>query len=142
MKKHLKKTVTTLIGADSTVSGNLIFERGCHVAGTVKGDVSASSNKRSELAVAQTGRIEGNAHAARMLVEGTIVGDLNCRGTVTLTSTARIEGSIKYGQIEMEKGAIVKGELVMGSSRPSASVAAATTGSYSKPDKQIQPSLT
>ena len=142
MKKRLKKTVTTLIGADATVAGNLIFDRGCHVGGTVKGDVSTRENKKSELSVAPTGRIEGNARAARMLIQGTVLGDLNCGGTVTLTSTARIEGSIEYGQIEMEKGAVVKGQLQTGSVRsPSSVSAAANPGSNSKSGKQIQPSL-
>lgn len=142
MKRRLKKTITTLIGADATVAGNLVFERGCHVAGTVKGDVSAPGDKKSELAVAPTGRIEGNARAARMLIQGTVLGDLRCSGTVTLTSSARIEGSIEYGQIEMEKGAMVKGQLLINSGRSSASVAAAAPGSSSKSRKQVQPSLT
>ena len=141
MKKRLNNTVTTLIGTDATVTGNLIFDQGCHVGGTVKGDVSASGNKKSELTVAQTGRIDGNARAARMLIQGTIHGDLSCTGTVTLTSTARIEGSIEYGQIEIEKGAVVKGQLLVGSADSAGSAAAAGPGSMPKPPRQIQPSL-
>lgn len=141
MKNRLNNAVTTLVGSDATVTGNLIFDRGCHVAGTVKGDVSAPGNKKSELAVAQTGRIEGNARAARMLIQGTIVGDLRCSGTVTLKSTARIEGSIAYGQIEIEKGAVVKGQLLVGSADSAGSVAAAGPRPESTAPRQIQPSL-
>lgn len=143
MKKRLKKKVTTLIGADAAVAGNLIFDQGCHVAGTVKGDVSAADNEKSELGVAETGRIEGNATAARMLIKGTVVGDLWCSGTVTLTSTACVKGSIEYGQIEMEKGAVVKGQLLMmSSSRSSESAQAAGSDSSPEPGRQMQPSLT
>ena len=141
MKNRLNNAVTTLVGSDATVTGNLVFDRGCHVAGTVKGDVSAPGNKKSELTVAQTGRIEGNARAARMLIQGTIVGDLRCSGTVTLKSTARIEGSIAYGQIEIEKGAVVKGQLLVGSAEPASSVAAAGSRPESTAARQIQPSL-
>ena len=112
MKKRLNKAVTTLVGTDATVSGNLAFDRGCHVGGTVKGDVTAQGNKKSELTVAHTGRIEGNAAAGRMLVQGTVLGDLSCNGTLTLKSTARVEGSIECGQIEIEKGAVVTGRLL------------------------------
>lgn len=142
MKSRLKNKVTTLIGADVTVAGNLIFEHGCHVGGTVKGDVSGPDNKHSELAVAPTGRIEGNTRAGCMLIQGTILGDLRCGGTVTLTSTARIEGSIQCAQIEMEKGAIMKGQLLMSSSKSSESIAAAAPGSESDSGEQAQPSLT
>ena len=141
MKNRLNNAVTTLVGGDATVTGNLIFDRGCHVAGTVKGDVSAPDNKKSELAVAQTGRIEGNARAARMLIQGTIVGDLHCSGTVTLKSTARIEGSIAYEQIEIEKGAVVMGRLLVGSAEPTSDKIAAGPGSESTSPRHMQPSL-
>jgi len=142
MKNRLNNAVTTLVGSDATVTGNLIFDRGCHVAGTVKGDVAATDDKKSELAVAQTGRIEGNARAARMLVQGTIVGDLRCSGTVTLKSTARIEGSIAYGQIEIEKGAVVMGQLLVGSADSAGSAAGPGPGSESTSTSRMQPSLT
>lgn len=159
MKNRLNKAVTTLVGADATVAGNLVFDRGCHVGGIVKGDVSAPGNENSELTVAQTGRIEGNAKAARMLIQGTVVGDLRCTGTVTLKSTARVEGSIEYGQIEVEKGAIVKGQLLMSSAEaagsadaaaiadaatsaaPVRSAAPARNGPDLAPAKPMQPSL-
>ena len=137
----MKNAVTTLIGTDATVSGNLVFDRGCHVGGIVKGDVSALGNKKSELTVAQTGSVEGNAKAARMLIQGTVVGDLCCSGTVTLTSTARVEGSIEYRQIEIEKGAVVKGQLMSSSAGSARSAAAAGYGSNSKSAKPVQPSL-
>lgn len=141
MKNRLNNAVTTLVGTDATVNGNLTFDRGCHVGGIVKGDVSALGNKKSELTVAQTGRIEGNAKAARMLVQGTVVGDLSCRGTVTLTSTARVEGSIEYGQIEIEKGAVVKGRLLTGSADSASRAAAAGPDSPPTAVKHVQPSL-
>lgn len=142
MKNRLKNSVTTLVGADATVNGNLVFDRGCHVGGIVNGDVSAPDNEKSELTVAQTGRIEGNARAARMLVQGTVVGDLCCRGTVTLTSTARVEGSIEYGQIEVEKGAVVKGQLLMGSAGSASRSAAASVPDPGPPAaRHVQPSL-
>lgn len=141
MKNRLNNAVTTLVGADATVNGNLVFDRGCHVGGIVKGDVSAQANKKSELTVAQTGRIEGNAKAARVLVQGTVVGDLSCPGTVTLTSTARVEGSIEYGQIEIEKGAVVKGRLLTGSAGSANRAAASGLDSNPTAPKHGQPSL-
>lgn len=113
MKNRLKNAVTTLVGADAEISGNLAFKQGCHVAGVVKGDVIAPGDKKSEVTVAQGGRVEGNVQAARMHIQGKVVGDVRCSGTLTLTANARIEGSIEYGQIEIEKGAVVKGSLVM-----------------------------
>ena len=113
MKNRLSNAVTTLVGADAEVAGNLTFKRGCHVAGVVRGDVIATSDKKSEVTVAQGGSVEGNIQATRVLIQGKVMGDLRCSGTLTLTASARIKGTIEYGQIEIEKGAVVKGSLVM-----------------------------
>ena len=111
MKNRLNNAVTTLVGPDARITGNLLFGRGCHVAGLVQGDVLASSDKKSELTVAKGGKIEGNAQAANMLIQGTVLGDLRCSGTVSLASAACVEGSIEYREIEIEKGAVVTGSL-------------------------------
>ena len=123
MKNRLNNSVTTLVGSDTIIMGNLTFGHGCHVAGVVKGDVLATGGKKTELAVAQGGRIEGNAQAARVLIQGTVVGDLCCSGTVSLSSSARVQGSIEYGEIEIEKGAIIRGSLTMLSAKAGKSAA-------------------
>ena len=124
MKSRLNNSVTTLVGTDSIITGNLTFRHGCHVAGVVKGDVMAASGKKTELTVAQGGRVEGNAQAARMLIHGTVVGDLCCSGTISLSSSGRVQGSIEYAEIEIEKGAIISGSLTMLSAKAEKSTAA------------------
>ena len=111
MKHRLNNNVTTLVGPDATVNGNLQFGRGCHIAGRVQGDVMAASEGKSQLSVAPDGKIEGNAKCASMQIQGTVVGDLICSGTISLTSSARVEGSIEYGEIEIQKGAVVTGTV-------------------------------
>lgn len=111
MKNRPNNAVTTLVGSDARLMGNLLFGRGCHVAGLVKGDVLAKHGKKTELTVAQDGKIEGNARAGGMMIQGTVLGDLSCSGTVSLSASARVEGSIEYGKIEIEKGAVVTGSL-------------------------------
>ncbi len=124
MKSRLNNSVTTLVGTDSIITGNLTFRHGCHVAGVVKGDVMAASGKKTELTVAQGGRVEGNAQATRMLIHGTVVGDLCCSGTISLSSSGRVQGSIEYAEIEIEKGAIIRGSLTMLSAKAEKSTAA------------------
>ena len=123
MKNRLSNSVTTLVGTDAIITGNLTFRHGCHVAGVVKGDVMAASGKKTELTVAQGGRVEGNAQAARILIQGSVVGDLCCSGTVSLSSSGRVQGSIEYGEIEIEKGAIITGSLTMLSAKAGKSTA-------------------
>ena len=140
MKNRLNNSVTTLVGSDAIITGNLTFRQGCHVAGVVKGDVMAASGKKTELTVAQGGRIEGNAQAARMLIQGTVVGDLCCSGTVSLSSSGRVQGSIEYGEIELEKGGIISGSLTMMSAKAGKSTATHSThGALSETGEKVQP---
>ncbi|WP_446830892.1 bactofilin family protein [Candidatus Foliamicus sp.] len=111
MKNRLSKTVTTLVGADARVNGNLLFRQSCHVAGLVKGDVLANNGKNTELTVAKGATIEGNVQSSKMLIQGTVLGNLSCSGTISLAASARVEGSIEYGEIEIEKGAVVTSSL-------------------------------
>lgn len=133
MKTRMTKSVTTLVGSDTRIAGNVLFRKGCHVAGVVQGDVIGKDGKKAELTMAQSGKIEGNAHAAIMLIEGTVLGDLFCSGTVSLGPSARVEGSIEYGEIEIAKGAVVSGSLKrMGAD--AAGRVAAQSGSPAKPE--------
>ena len=142
MKSRLNNSVTTLVGTDAIITGNLTFKHGCHVAGVVKGDVMVAGGKKTELTVAQGGRVEGNAQAARMLIQGTVVGDLCCSGTVSLSSSGRVQGSIEYGEIEIEKGAIIRGSLTMLSARAEKSTAT-HSAHHARPETadKVQPAV-
>ena len=51
-KKQRRHTVVdTLVGANTKISGDLNFAGGCHVDGTVKGNVSADAESNSALSV-------------------------------------------------------------------------------------------
>ena len=142
MKNRLNNSVTTLVGSDAIIMGNLTFRQGCHVAGVVKGDVMATNGKKTELTVAQGGRVEGNAQAARLLIQGTVVGDLCCSGTVSLASSARVQGSIEYGEIEIEKGAVIRGSLTMLSAKTGKSAAANSAHrARSETGEKVQPAV-
>ena len=142
MKTRMTKSVTTLVGPDARVMGNLHFGQGCHVAGLVRGDVMGADDKKAELTMAESGKIEGHAHAAGMLIEGTVVGDLFCSGTVSLGASARVEGSIEYGEIEIAKGAVVTGNLKM-MTADSATQASVESGypATAEDENRVQPLL-
>jgi len=62
--------------------------------------------------VSATGSIEGPVDVPNVMLQGTVKGDIHARERVVLGATARVEGNVYYGVIEMTVGAQIKGKMV------------------------------
>ena len=103
----------TLIGKDTEVQGNVVFQGGLLVEGAIRGNVTAT--QASEPAVLTVGAgaiIEGEVRVPRVVLDGTVCGDVHCSELVELAPNARVSGNIYYQRIEMAIGAEVNGKLV------------------------------
>ncbi len=109
-RKHI--VAHTLIGSDTKVNGDLNFEGGCHVDGTVKGNVSADLEGDSALSIAEEGIVEGGVTVPYVVLHGIVRGDVCASQRVELGPTARVIGNVYYNLIEMAIGAEINGKLV------------------------------
>ncbi len=64
------------------------------------------------MSVSQGGSIEGMVEVPNIRLDGTVKGDIHARGRVVLGATARVEGNLYYGVIEMTLGAQIMGKLM------------------------------
>ncbi|MGH8138232.1 MAG: bactofilin family protein [Steroidobacteraceae bacterium] len=103
--------IDTLIGQASRVRGDLEFAGGLHLDGTIEGNVRAEPSEGSSLSVSETGAIEGNVEVSNVMLNGSVRGDIVARQRVVLGSTARVQGNVYYGVIEMTLGAQIMGKL-------------------------------
>jgi cytoskeletal protein CcmA (bactofilin family) len=104
--------IDTLIARSVTVHGDLEFAGGLHLDGTVAGGVRADPKTPSSLTVSGTGSIEGPIEVTDLTLHGTVRGDIMARGRVILGASAKVEGNVFYGVIEMTLGAQITGKLV------------------------------
>jgi len=111
-KKRRHTAVHTMIGSNSKVDGDLEFDGGCHIDGTVRGCVSADSSGASELSIAEDGTVEGGVSVPYVKLYGMVRGDVVASQRVELGSTARVIGNVYYNLIEMAIGAEINGKLV------------------------------
>jgi cytoskeletal protein CcmA (bactofilin family) len=111
-KKGASVRVDTLVGAQSEVRGDISFAGGMHVNGTVIGSVSAPSDDQAMLTVSSKGVIEGDVRVARVVLDGTVRGDVYASERVELAANARVDGDVHYRLIEMAMGAEVNGRLI------------------------------
>jgi cytoskeletal protein CcmA (bactofilin family) len=103
--------IDTLIGKASRVHGDMEFAGGLHLDGSIAGNVRADPSEDSSLSVSETGSIEGNVEATNVMLSGTVKGDILARQRVVLGATARVQGNVYYGVIEMTLGAQIMGKL-------------------------------
>jgi cytoskeletal protein CcmA (bactofilin family) len=104
--------IDTLIGKAARVNGDIEFQGGLHLDGHVSGGVRAAEAPDATLSVSATGSIEGPVDVPNVVLEGTVKGDIHAAERVVLGATARVEGNVYYGVIEMTLGAQIMGKLV------------------------------
>ncbi|WP_419589561.1 bactofilin family protein [Thiolapillus sp.] len=112
VKKLKLPPIVTVIGADTTVSGNVKFTSGMHVDGLVKGNVTGVPDTNSSLVVSTSGRVEGDVKVDNLILDGIIIGDVFACNRVELASGAQVTGNLHYKLLEMAMGAQVNGQLI------------------------------
>ena len=87
------------------------FAGGLHLDGAIAGNLRADPVEGSSLSVSETGSIDGNVEVGNIMLNGAVKGDIVARGRVVLGATARVQGNVYYGVIEMTLGAQIMGKL-------------------------------
>ena len=111
-KSNKPSPIDSLIGAGTTIEGNISFTGGLRIDGHVKGNVKASGNKPGTLVISELAKVEGNIDVAHVVVNGTVAGPVRATEYVELLPKARVTGDVSYKSIEIHVGAIVMGQLV------------------------------
>ncbi len=104
--------IDTLIGKGVRVQGDIDFLGGMHLDGAVAGNVRSDPAPDSTLSVSETGSIEGSVEVPNVILQGQVRGDIRAAERVVLGATARVQGDVHYGVIEMTLGAQIMGKLV------------------------------
>jgi cytoskeletal protein CcmA (bactofilin family) len=103
--------IDTLIGKAARVRGDVEFAGGLHLDGSIVGNVRSDQSPGSTLSVSEGGSIEGMVEVPNIRLDGTVKGDIHARERVVLGATAKVEGNLYYGVIEMTLGAQIMGKL-------------------------------
>ena len=111
-KQSRHTVVDTLVGSNSKISGDVHFQGGCHIDGTVNGNVSADNDTDSALSISDIGTVDGGVTVPYVILNGIVKGDVFASQRVELGSTARVIGNVYYNLIQMAEGAEINGKLV------------------------------
>jgi cytoskeletal protein CcmA (bactofilin family) len=106
------KEIGSLIGAGTTVTGDISFTAGLRIDGLVKGAVRCMPGERGGmLVISEQGAVEGEVRATHLVVAGRISGPVYATELLELQPKARVNGDVHYRALEMHHGAVVEGKL-------------------------------
>jgi cytoskeletal protein CcmA (bactofilin family) len=113
-QKHSKPQtqIDSLIGAGTTIEGNLNFSGGLRIDGKVNGNVIAAQGKPSTLVLSEHARVVGEVNVTHLVINGTIDGSVFASEYMELQGKAKVNGDVHYNTMEIQLGAIVEGRLV------------------------------
>ena len=107
-----KNSIECLIGAGTTIEGNITFAGGLRVDGRVRGDVIAADGKPGTLVLSEQAQIEGEIRVSHVVINGTVIGPVHAAEYVELQAKANVTGDVYYKTLEIQLGAVVQGRLV------------------------------
>lgn len=102
----------TLIAKGTQIKGNLFFVGDLQIEGRVLGDVVADATEASRVVIAETGIVEGNIYAPKVIINGQVTGDVHATGQVELAKKAIFTGVLTYCELQVVQGAAINGRLV------------------------------
>ena len=103
-----------IVGRDIVLSGQITS---CERL-IVEGRVEASLTDSRAIEIAETGHFKGTAEIESADIAGRFEGTLSVRERLFIRSTGKLSGKITYGQIEIEPGGEISGEVHVGPRRP------------------------
>ena len=93
-------------GDGVTFKGSISVPQKLVIHGTVQGDIESR-----ELFVGPTGVIKGNVRVDEADVQGKIFESIEAKICLRVGKTGQIEGKAVYGEIEIEKGGVLSGQI-------------------------------
>ena len=98
---------TLVVGRDIVLSGEIETCDKLIVEGQVEGEIIDTRR----LEIAETGRFKGRAEVEVCVVSGACEGEITVAGLLTVRPQGRIKGTVRYAEIEMQRGGRLSGEV-------------------------------
>ncbi len=89
--EQINAKISSIIGADMVVDGNIRAKEAVRVEGSVTGDVETEG----ALIISSSGKVKGNVKGSSIIIGGSLEGDLTSGGRTEVASTVH-HGTLQY----------------------------------------------
>jgi cytoskeletal protein CcmA (bactofilin family) len=98
---------------NSVIGEGSIFEGKFYISGSLQIDGRFQGEIRTEnqVVVGETGKVKTDILAKRVVVAGTVIGNIEAEEEVNLLATGRVLGNIRAPKVDVEDGVVVEGEI-------------------------------
>ncbi|HJU19561.1 MAG TPA: polymer-forming cytoskeletal protein, partial [Stellaceae bacterium] len=96
-----------IVGRDISLSGEITS---CEKL-VIEGSVEANLSNCRDVDIAETGLFKGSASIDEAEIRGRFEGSLTVRKRLLIRASGRVSGTIRYGQLEIECGGQISGEV-------------------------------
>jgi cytoskeletal protein CcmA (bactofilin family) len=103
------KDAETIIGASIKVKGNFQGQGNIIVEGILEGSLKTDAS----VYIGDQAKIVANIESKDAIINGEVRGNIKARNYLSIGGTAKIFGDLQYGEISIEKGATINGQLLL-----------------------------
>jgi cytoskeletal protein CcmA (bactofilin family) len=104
-----RQSLSAFIDQGSEFEGKLSFKDTVRIDGAFRGEISSENT----LVVGETGEILAAVRSRTVVIAGSVTGDVVASERLVLQKTARLEGDVQAGSLQMEDGAVLNGRISM-----------------------------
>lgn len=101
--------VVTIVGPEAHFNGTMMVRGSLRVEGEVEGNI----NEAQTVIVGKGGSVQGDIRAERVVVGGSVTGDVFATEQLELIAGGRIVGKIRTKKLLIEEGAVFEGQCGM-----------------------------
>jgi cytoskeletal protein CcmA (bactofilin family) len=99
----------TILSPDIDFSGILNFEKPLLIRGKVSGEIDA----KGLLVVDELAVVEADINASRVIIRGSVRGNVSAEEKVEVTVTGKLMGNVTAPEVFMETGCVFNGRCTM-----------------------------
>lgn len=108
--EEAKAGSTTIIGAGTTITGNLVSNGDIRIDGTLKGNLLA----KAKVLVGADGTVEGDIDGKQADILGKVTGKIKVSDLLHLHGKAVVDGDITAAKLQIEPTVAFNGQCQMG----------------------------
>lgn len=107
--EQINAKISSVIGSDMVVEGNIHAKEAVRVEGKITGDVESDG----ALIVSAGGSVKGNVKGSSIIIGGSVEGDLTSGGRTEVASTGKVIGNIRTKSLIVDENAVFQGQCIM-----------------------------
>ena len=108
-EKNSDFSINTILGPNTSLTGNIEAGGFTRIDGSIRGDVRA----KGKVVIGERARMKGNVSGTNITVGGVVYGNIIADGHLIILSTALVFGDIITRRIQADDGCFINGKVAV-----------------------------